>query len=286
MNQFFVEPSAIGNGKIIISGNDVKHIQGVLRLRAGEEIQAVCPADGLTYYCTIEAMDKTAVTCIIQDVQSETTELPVNITLYQGLPKGDKFEFVIQKAVELGAVRIVPVAMKRSVMKIAKERAGNKLTRWNTISASAASQSKRRLIPEVSPVISFWEAVREAAEMDAALLPYELAEGMEETRDIMEDIRGLVYQAGSDADKTLEPAEPTKTDRTEKKDEKDNASIGGAGQKPTIAVFVGPEGGFEAEEVEEAKVAGAKIITLGRRILRTETAPIAILSWLTFLFDV
>lgn len=245
MNQFFVEPSAIKDGYITIEGNDVKHIQGVLRLRCGEEIQAV--ANGLTYFCSIDEMDKDRVICKIEDVQSESNELPVQITIYQGLPKGDKLEFVIQKAVELGACRIVPVSMKRSVVKIDPKRIESKRNRWQSIAESAAAQSKRSLIPEVSAVLSYKEALKEAQETDVILLPYELAEGMDETREILKSVK--------DSD------------------------------VKTISVFIGPEGGFENSEIDDAISAGAKIITLGKRILRTETAPLAILSWLIYLFD-
>lgn len=256
MNQFFIDSSAINNGKITITGSDVKHIEGVLRLRIGEEIQAVNPDDGLTYFCSIENLEKDAVICLIQDVQSKSNELPVNITLFQGLPKGDKLEFVIQKAVELGATQIVPVSMKRSVMKLDPKKADNKLKRWNSISESAASQSKRGIIPEVLPVVSFDKALESASDMDAILLPYELAESMSETRNVMEDLKKQIAQ------------------------------IIQAGERiPTIGIFVGPEGGFELSEIEKAKTCGAKIITLGRRILRTETAPLAILSWLTYLME-
>ena len=255
MNQFFIESSAIAGDKVIITGTDVNHITNVLRLRNGEDIQVVCPDNGLTYYCTIDNMDKNAVSCLIGDVQSESTELPVKIILYQGLPKGDKLELVIQKAVELGVTRVVPVSMKRSVMKIDPKKMDKKRERWNAIAASAASQSKRGIIPEVDEVIDYKNAIEMARKSDYILLPYELAEGMNETRRIMEELRSEVVDV-ADGDR-----------RTE------------------ISIFIGPEGGFDDAEVDLAKSAGAKVITLGRRILRTETAPLAILSWLTYLLD-
>ena len=254
MNQFFVEQSAIRDNSIIITGDDVKHINNVLRLRVGEEIQVVGLHNQLTYFCEIRELDKNHVECLITDVQSESTELPVYITLYQGLPKGDKLEMVIQKAVEMGASQIVPVSMKRSVMKIDPKKAENKQNRWQAIADSAASQSKRTVLPEVSGVMTYGQAVQQAKEeSDVILLPYELASGMNGSRAVMEAIRDKVI---SQADTKLK-----------------------------IAIFIGPEGGFDDSEIDMAKDAGAQVITLGRRILRTETAPIAILAWLTYMLD-
>lgn len=247
MNQFFTDASNIRDGRITVTGADVNHISNVLRLKRGEAVSIVCNDNGLTYTCTIDEITPLEVVCLIRDVQSESRELPVSITLFQGLPKSDKLEFVIQKAVEMGAVRIVPVAMKRSIVKPDPARAAKKLTRWNAIAESAASQSKRGRIPEVLAVHTFAEAVTEARKCDKILMPYELAEGMDETRRIMTDIR------------SSEPG--------------------------SIAVFIGPEGGFDETEVNLLKEAGAHIITLGNRILRTETAPIAILAWLTYIFE-
>jgi len=255
MNQFFIDSSAMAGEKIIITGDDVNHIGNVLKLRVGEEVSLVNTSNELTYYCTIEHLDRDSVTCLIQDVQSQSTELPVKITLFQGLPKSDKLEFVIQKAVEMGAVKIVPVSMKRSVMKIDPKKMDAKVKRFNAIASSAAAQSKRGLIPEVTSVMNLKQAINEATSCDVILLPYELAEGMDKTRQIMEDIKAKLL----------------------KKKE--------SGEDASMAIFIGPEGGFDISEVEELKEQGAKVITLGKRILRTETAPLAILAWLTYLFD-
>lgn len=255
MNQFFIDSSAMAGDKIVITGSDVNHIGNVLKLRVGEEVSLVNTSDGLTYYCILETVAKDAVTCTIQDVQSESTELPVRITLFQGLPKGDKLEFVIQKSVEMGAVKIVPVSMKRSVMKIDPKKMDAKVKRFNAIAASAASQSKRGIIPEVSAVVTLKQAIEEVKDYDEILLPYELAKGMDETREILETIKTRL-----------------------------SSKIEG-GETPRIAIFIGPEGGFDPTEVELLQQSGAHIITLGKRILRTETAPLSILAWLTYLFD-
>jgi len=261
MDQFFIEASSVKDNRITVTGPDVNHIANVLRMRRGEAVQLVEQVSGLTYTCTIDEINPESVVCVIDDVQSESRELPVKITLYQGLPKSDKLEFVIQKAVEMGACRIVPVAMKRSVVKLSAEKADRKLSRWNSIAVSAASQSKRGMIPEVASVMTYEEAVRDASSCDAVLLPYELAStgaggedagsgdqsAMDRTREILADLKAQGVRS--------------------------------------IAIFIGPEGGFDISEVERAREAGAHIITLGNRILRTETAPIAILAWLTYIFE-
>ena len=258
MNQFFIDSSNVAGDRIILTGDDVNHICNVLKLRNGEMVQLVNTSNSLTYYCSIMEQNKDAVICLITDVQSDSTELPVDIIIYQGLPKGDKLEFVIQKAVELGAVKIVPVSMKRSVMKIEPKKMDSKVNRWNAIAASAASQSKRGIIPEVSAVEPYKLAITSASkECDIILVPYELAKGMDETRQIMETIRVNVHKAISESEN----------------------------RRYQIGIFIGPEGGFDQTEIDAAIEEGAKIITLGKRILRTETAPLAILSWLTYLLD-
>ena len=174
--------------------------------------------------------------------KEEGLELPSRIYLFQCLPKADKMELVIQKAVELGACAVIPVAAKRCVMKLDAKKEKNKLARWQQIAEAAAKQSKRRIIPEITRVMSMKEAVSFAADMDVKLFPYELAEGMERTRKLVDGVK--------------------------------------AGQR--IAVFIGPEGGFEDSEVEEARKAGFAPITLGKRILRTETAGFTVLAWLMY----
>ena len=164
------------------------------------------------------------------------------IYLFQGLPKADKMELIVQKAVELGAYSVVPVSTRRCVVKLDNKKAEKKVSRWQQIAESAAKQSKRMLVPEVHSVMTFKEALAYAKELDVLLIPYELAKGMKETKELIQAI------------------EPGKS----------------------IGVFIGPEGGFEEQEVADAMEAGAKPITLGHRILRTETAGLAVLSVLMF----
>ena len=231
MQQFFAEPSWIRENKIFMQGSDVNHIRNVLRMKPGEDVR-VNDGRGKTYLCCISSYEEqTAVLDILKELDSDT-ELPSRIILFQGLPKGDKMEWIVQKAVELGAYSIVPFAAKRSVVKLDEKKAAKKQARWQLIAKGAAEQSGRGIIPEVSTVRTFAEALGMAGDLDVVLIPYELEEGMKETVRILEEIA--------------------------------------PGQ--SVGIFIGPEGGFEEEEVERAKEAGAYAITLGKRILRTETA--------------
>lgn len=243
MQRFFVEPYQIKEEKhqIHITGGDVNHIRNVLRMKAGEELWI---SDGAKkeYHCTIEAFGEEEVLLHILYAQEPDYELPSRIYLFQGLPKADKMELIIQKAVELGAFEIIPVETKRCVVKLDAKKSEKKTARWQQIAESAAKQSKRMLIPEVKGVMAFKEALSYAKALDSLLIPYELAKGMRETKEVLRTIR--------------------------------------PGQ--SIGIFIGPEGGFEECEVEAAVLAGAKPVTLGRRILRTETAGLAILSVLMF----
>ena len=243
MQRFFVEPHQIEEEKnqILVTGGDVNHMKNVLRMRPGEEVW-ISDGQGKEYHCSIEAYGEEGAMLHILYVQEAQYELPNKIYLFQGLPKGDKMELIIQKAVELGAYAVIPVEMKRCVVKLDAKKAEKKAARWQQISESAAKQSKRMLVPEVRPVTSFKEALKAAEELDICLIPYEFARGMKATREII----GTITPGSS------------------------------------IGIFIGPEGGFEESEVAAAVEAGAKPITLGKRILRTETAGLAILSVLMF----
>ena len=241
MQQFFAEPSWIRENKIFMQGSDVNHIRNVLRMKPGEDVR-VNDGRGKTYLCCISSYEEqTAVLDILKELDSDT-ELPSRIILFQGLPKGDKMEWIVQKAVELGAYSIVPFAAKRSVVKLDEKKAAKKRARWQLIAKGAAEQSGRGIIPEVSTVRTFAEALGMAGELDVVLIPYELEEGMKETVRILEEIA--------------------------------------PGQ--SVGIFIGPEGGFEEEEIERAKAAGAHAVTLGKRILRTETAGLTALSILMY----
>lgn len=244
MYHFFVEPDQIEEERITILGEDVNHIGNVLRMKPGEKV--LISAEGeMDRLCGIEEIRRDEVICRILEVRKENNELPARIHLYQGLPKSDKMELIIQKAVELGAYRIVPVSTKNTVVKLDAKKAESKVKRWNAIALAAAKQSKRSVIPEVAPVISFGQALEEVKGFDLKLIPYENADGMAKTREL----------------------------------------LGKAAPGQDIAVFIGPEGGFDPGEIEKAKDAGTEPVTLGKRILRTETAGLCILSALMMQLD-
>ena len=211
-------------------------------MKPGEEISVSNGIDGKEYRCGITSIEEEQILCELRFVKEDGVELSSKVYLFQGLPKADKMELIIQKAVELGVYEIIPVATKRCVVKLEEKKAASRIARWQGIAEAAAKQSKRRIVPQVGNVMNFGEAVQRAASMDVKLIPYELAEGMERTKEL---INGL--KPGQD-----------------------------------IAVFIGPEGGFEEAEIEKALAAGIEPVTLGKRILRTETAGFTVMSWIMY----
>ena len=190
MYQFFIQPDSIKEEEIWIADpQDVNHIRNVLRMKKGEKVSLCCEAKGKEYICSIEEIESDIVKAAIIDINGESRELPVKITLFQGLPKSDKMELIIQKAVELGVAEIVPMATKRAVVKLDAKKAAKKVQRWNEIAKSAAKQSKRGLIPEVKPVMSFKEAVEYGKSMDMLLIPYEDAKGIAHSREVVETVK-------------------------------------------------------------------------------------------------
>lgn len=244
MYRFFVEKYQIHDGRVDITGEDVNHIRNVLRMRPGEEV-LISTGDEWEYTCAIERLEEDRVTLRVEDASRPGRELASKIWLFQCLPKGDKMETVIQKAVELGAYTVVPVASSRCVVKLDERRAAQKVVRWNAIAEAAAKQSKRLIVPEVRGVMRFRDALEAAADLDVKLIPYERQDGMEGTRKILNAIR--------------------------------------PGQ--SVAVVIGPEGGFDDAEVQLAREHGFEPVTLGKRILRTETAGMTMLSILMYLLE-
>lgn len=247
MHHFFVAPAQINmdDRSVIILGPDVNHIKNVLRMKTGEEISVSNGLDGREYRCGILTVEEDRVICELRFVKEENVELPSRIYLFQGIPKADKMEWIVQKAVELGVYQIIPVAARRCVVKLDDRRQGVKIARWQGIAEAAAKQSRRGIVPEVTPVLSFAAAVEKASAAEVRLIPYELAEDMTRTRELVENLK-----PGQD-----------------------------------IAVFIGPEGGFEDGEVALAMENGIVPITLGRRILRTETAGLTVLSWVMYMLE-
>jgi 16S rRNA (uracil1498-N3)-methyltransferase len=234
MHRFFADHDFIKEDRIFITGDDAHHISKVLRLKEDDEV-VVCDKQGTDYRCSIKAITKDEVELWILKKEASSSEPPIEITLYQGVPKGDKLETVIQKCVELGGVKIVPVAMKRSVAVIKDKE--KKKQRMQKIALEASKQCGRAKVPRVSEVLSFKEALADAKENDLKILPYE-AENKQKLKDILLENKNSIK----------------------------------------IAIFIGPEGGFDEEEIKLAKENGFKTVTLGPRIMRTETAPLACIS--------
>lgn len=246
MYQFFVEPSQIQGDKVVITGKDVNHIKNVLRMKPGEEISVKNGSEDKEYRCGIEELGEEEIICELRFIKEEGVELPSKIYLFQGLPKGDKMELILQKAVELGVYEVIPVACKRAVVKLDEKKAKSKAQRWQGIAQASAKQSKRGIVPRVHEVMSFEEAVQYSRCAQVRLIPYELAE-----------------ENGQNMEKT-------------------KSMIGSIKPGEDVAVFIGPEGGFAREEIQAALGEGLVPITLGKRILRTETAGMAVLAILMY----
>lgn len=214
-------------------------------MKAGEELQVSNGQDGKEYRCGILSLEEDKIVCELRFIREDSVELPVRVYLFQGIPKGDKMELIVQKAVELGVYQIIPVETKRCVVKLDRGKAESRVRRWQGVAEAAAKQSRRGIIPEILPVMNFQEALDMADDMDVRLFPYELAEDMEKTRRIIGSIK-----KGQD-----------------------------------VAVFIGPEGGFEDREVEMAAERGMQVVTLGRRILRTETAGMTVIAWIGYVTE-
>ena len=237
MHHFFVLPQAVEGDKVTITGPDVNHIRNALRMRQGESL-LISDGEGNDYHCRISLIESGLVEARVIE-RRESRELPVRLYLFQGLPKSDKMELIIQKAVELGVYEIIPVITKNAVVKLDAKKERSRLERWQAISESAAKQSGRSKIPKVEKVMLLKEALEMAEGLDRILIPYENQSGIDTMRKALE-----------------ETGEDTRS----------------------IAVFSGPEGGFDESESLLAKEQGAVPVSLGRRILRTETAGLAILS--------
>lgn len=242
MYQFFVEPNQINDKRVVITGSDVNHIRNVLRMKPGEEIAVSNGTDGREYRCGIVEIGEEQVICELRFIKEDGLELSSRVHLFQGLPKADKMELIIQKAVELGVYEVIPVETKHAVVKLDAKKARQKTERWQAIAEAAAKQSKRRIIPRVSEPVTFARALELAGGMEVKMIPYELADGMERTKQ-------MISSLPEDAD---------------------------------IAVFIGPEGGFEESEIKAAADAGTVPITLGKRILRTETAGLTVMAWIMY----
>lgn len=227
MPRFFCDSDSIVDEAITISGEDAHHMIRVLRVKIGEKI-TVCDKCGMDYFCKVDLISDTVTLRILSNKPNQS-EPKAHVTLYQGIPKGDKMEFIIQKAVELGVTKIVPMSTKFCVAKDLKQ---SKIERYNKIAAEAAKQSGRGIIPLVAQPITFAQAIKNHDGMGV-----------------------LYYENGGVV--THEIVTPTSGD---------------------ITVYIGSEGGFCPDEVNEAGLADIQIATLGKRILRCETAPMVALT--------
>lgn len=233
MRRFFADTSS---DNVILSGTDAHHIIDVLRLKEGEKI-ICCGGDGYDCITLLTSVSNNEVHGDVIERIPSTAEPPVKVRLFQGIPKGDKFEYIIQKTIELGISEIVPVETKRSIVKIPPTKAKAKVERWNKIAESAAKQSGRGLIPVVTEPMAFKKTLEVFADCDLPIVAYEL-----ENKTSLKDV--LLKNTSA----------------------------------KTVNIFIGPEGGIDDGEIDALKNAGALSVTLGPRILRTETAPLAVLS--------
>jgi len=239
MYKFFVKQNQIENDKITINNNDVNHIKNVLRLSEGEKIEISNSDNGESYICKILNFENDVVNCEIEDTLEANIEPNIYIHIMQGLPKSDKMELIIQKCTELGVKEFTPVSLNRCIVKLNGKDEVKKIERWQKISEVAAKQSKRSIIPKINEVIKLNKVIELIKEYDIILVAYEEEKNNTVKRELQK----------------LEKSEELK-----------------------IGVLIGPEGGIEKEEIDMLKQAGTKIVTLGNRILRTETAPIVMAS--------
>ena len=239
MHKFFVDPNQIGEVQVTIIGQEVNHIKNVLRLQIGDQV-LVSDGDGRDLCCMIETISNDEIALEIVHDMLASNELSSEIYLFQGLPKKDKMEWIVQKSVELGAHRIVPLEMRRSIVKLDAKNRVKKQQRWQTIAESAASQSKRSKVPIVDEPMTIKGATHLLESMDLLIVAYENAKGISFTREVLSEAK----------------------------------------KYGKIGVIIGPEGGFDHEEVDILESLGGTVLSLGSRILRTETAGLALLSYL------
>ena len=249
MPRFFVKNNQITENTIFIIGEDIKHIKNVLRKQNGDIIEICNQETGKTYKCEISKIEEKQIqNTIIEELHEEADKLKVDI--YQGLPKADKMELIIQKSIELGANAIIPVEMKRCIVKLDNKTENKKIERWQKIAESAAKQSGRNTVPKIRNVIKIEEIAKLKDEYNSIIVCYE----NEKSNTLKSHLLNLKQQV---------------TDKTNIK----------------IAIVIGPEGGLEEKEVELLKQSGANIVTLGNIILRTETVALNLLSILMYEFE-
>lgn len=238
MIRFFIEN--ISDNNYTLKGEDAHHAIKSLRVKTGENI-ILCDKNSFEHICKVEKISKDEVLLSVIKSQKNTSESNIKITLYQALPKNDKMDLIVQKSIELGVFKIVPIETSRCISKPSEKSISKKIERWQKIAKEAAKQSGRGIIPNISSPLKLDEAISKIKDYDKSLVFYE--NGGEKIKNSL---------------KTYDK---------------------------NISIFIGPEGGFETEEIDKLKSFGATISTLGTRILRTETASLAAISVITNLFD-
>ena len=240
MSTFFIKSSQIDGELATIIGDDANHLKNVLRFKIGDELD-ICDENEKRYKTVVKEFCKDNIILHVIEQMEHTTESPINITLFQGLPKAEKMDIIIQKATELGVREIVPIEMERSVVRLYGKDNKKKFDRWNKIAYESAKQCGRQYVPVVQNIDILKNIIEKFSEYDIVLLPYE----KENCRNIKQ-----VLQNNTEIKK--------------------------------IAVIIGPEGGFDDKEIQVLKLPNTETVTLGPRILRTETAGMAVLAMLSY----
>ena len=241
MYKFFVNNEQIDEDEVIIIGDDVNHIKNVLRLQVEDKIQVCDKNNGVNYRCDILEYKENSVKCKIKDKILETTETKTHIHIFQGLPKADKFEWIIEKCTELGVKEITPVIMKRTVVKFNEKDKVKKVDRWKKIAEVAAKQSKRDKILILNNITNFKNIFENIDDYDIVLVAYE--------NEVKNSLKTILKEVKNNRKNILK-----------------------------VAVLIGPEGGIDSQEIDKCKNNGFLSISLGKTILRTETAPIVVSS--------
>ena len=278
MSKFFVDPSAVSGAHIYMENkDDLHHLRKVLRARPGMELD-ISDGDCWEYKTILEELTEDCATLKILDKQKFATEPATRVTLYQGVPKATKMETVIQKTVEMGVDTIVPVFMERTVV-VEKGNFGKKLDRWNKIAAEAVKQCKRGIIPRVTESYDFDRMLDELPNYDLVICPYENEDGLT----IKAFLRAAPAPAPADAGSAGRAPGPGRPAAAAAHPKQKSAGPAEPGpQARRVALVIGPEGGFSDGEIARLKAAGAATVTLGKTILRTETAGMAALAMIMY----
>ncbi len=242
MQRYFIHSDQLDHNMITIVGDDVHHIKRVMRFQQGTRITCV-DGKGHDYLVEILTITKEAVHCKILKIMPSKGEPNLQISLAQALPKGDKWEWILQKGTELGVTQFYPFTSERTVVKVHPGKVGKKLQRWQRIVKEAAEQAQRGRIPEIHPPMTWDALLSRIQQQENVWIAYE--KRGESLRTCLEQRRA----------------------------------------QQQVLLIIGPEGGFSASEIDEAEKAGAVPVTLGPRILRTETASLVGLSCILYAHD-